>query len=143
MADASKGGSAVAEFQIGHVLAYDGTSPFPATVTFNVAYYCTLKGYTPQYGDRPLGLKAYVMDSDRRMLGKIVLAESDPDRVPDRWSGSQSPSFDVTFEPGLAYHLVVAGRVEVSGDDTMGAVATLNMRSLTIQIVPQRLETRD
>lgn len=133
-ADASTGGAGSAEFQLGQVVSYDGDSPMPATVSFDVAYECRLEHDAPRFGVEPVALKVYVMDSDRRMLAKMMLVEGGAAGLADRWSGSQSPSFDVTFEPGLAYHLIVAGRVEVSGDGTSGPRASLEVRSVGIQV---------
>ncbi len=134
--DASGGGSGSAEFQIGQVVSHDGAEPFDATVTVSVAYECALQDYTAQLGTPPVSLKVYVMDSDRRTLARIMLVEYDPERVPDRWSGMQSPSFDIRIEPGTAYHFIVAGRVSVSGDDASGPVASLAVQSVEISIGP-------
>ncbi|MCH7526402.1 MAG: hypothetical protein IID39_03100 [Planctomycetes bacterium] len=135
VADATRGGSAWAEFQLGHVLIHTGDRPFDASVTFNVVYDCTFAG-DESVQRQSLGLKAFIMDSNRRVLARVMLADARDDRLPDRWSGSQSPSFDVTFEPGLAYHLVIAGRVEVTGSEATGPTAAIQVRSLDIQITP-------
>jgi len=136
VADALRGGAATAGFQVGHVMAYHGSTNFQALVMFDVAYKCRLEGYRTPYGNGPIRLKAYVMDSNRRLLGEVMLAASDPDRLPTSWSGSQAPSFDVNLEPGLAYHLIVAGHVEVSGDDTNGPMASLSVTSVNIRVIP-------
>ncbi len=135
-ADATAGGVASAEFQIGHVLTYDGDDATRVSVTFDIDYHCMASDHAPSGEAQPVGLKAYVKDSNHRLLAKVMLADGDPDRLPDRWSGSQSPSFDITMEPGLAYHLIVAGKVEVSGDDTGGARAELAVLRAEIQITP-------
>jgi len=136
-ADATEGGAASAEFQIGHVLTYDGASATKVSVTFDIDYRCMSNDHTPHGAAPPVGLKAFIKDSNHRLLGKVMLTDGNPDRLPDRWSGSQSPSFDITLEPGLAYHLIVAGRVEVSGDDTSGPRAELEVRRAEIQIAPR------
>jgi hypothetical protein len=136
VADASRGGSAVAEFQLGHVLTHDAADPVDVTIVFDVAYVCKTSTTKQVYGVQPLQLNAYVMDSDRNVLGKLKLAESDPDRLPEKWTGSQSPSFAVTLQPGLAYHLVVAGRVEASATDAPGPSASVEITSLVIAIAP-------
>ena len=136
VADASEGVSAVSSFQVGHVVAYHGSDAFEATVMFDGVYECELDAYEMRYGDAPIRLKAYVMNSNREVLGEVMLAASDADRLPTRWSGSQAPSFDVTFEPGLAYHLIVAGHVEVSCVDTTGPTASLSVTSVDIRIIP-------
>lgn len=134
--DVSEGGAGTAEFQLGHVLAYDADSPFKARITFNVAYECTVADLQPGYGVEPLGLKAYVLDSDRRMLGKALLVDTAAEGLPTRWTGTASPSFEVTFQPGLAYHFVVAGRVEASASEAPGSVVSVHVASLDIEITP-------
>ncbi len=136
LADASAGGKAEAEFQIGHVFAYQGSSAMRAKVTFNVQYQCELDNYTPRFGAIPLGLKVYVMDSNRRLLAKQMLAEADPDRTPTGWDGEQTQTFDVTFEPQTAYHLVVAGRVEADGSEGAGPRIALTVSDLDIAVSP-------
>lgn len=135
-ADATAGGTARAEFQIGHVLTYDGDDTVNAAVTFKINYQCMLSEHPPSGAAQPIGLKAYIKDSNHRLLAMVMLADGDADRFPDRWSGSQSPSFDITLEPGLAYHLIIAGKVEVSGDATGGPRAELKVDSAEIQITP-------
>ncbi len=135
-ADASRGGRAGAEFQIGHVLTHDGNTPLDVAVTFNVEYRCSVRGDAPGNDAQPIALKAYIKDSNHRMLAKVMLAEGDSDRLPERWSGSQSPSFDLKLEPGLAYHLIVAGSVAVSGDGEHGLRAELEVTRVEIQIAP-------
>lgn len=136
-ADASTGGSAVAEFQIGHVLTYDATERLAATVTFNVAYRCSIQHDGAAFSAEPVQLKVYVMDSQRRILGKAFLTGTAADRLPERWTGSQSHAFDLAIRPDLAYHFIVAGRVQVSGGDTAGPQATIEVQSLDILISPR------
>jgi hypothetical protein len=138
-ARAGAGGKAWAEFQLGHVLANRGAKPFAATVTFNVAYAYRVNGETSSQPATPdkFALKVYVMDSNRRMLKRMMLAELEPSKGPAVWDGTQTPAFDVTFEPGLAYHLVLAARAEVSGDPERSPSAELEVRSLAVDIVPK------
>ncbi len=135
-ARATEGGYAVAEFQVGYVLAYDASESYQARITFDVGYDCSVVRGQTDRDIQPLGLKAYVMDSDRRVLGMVHLTDVDPDRLPARWSGSQSPSFDVAFVPGAAYHIIVAGRVEAAGTDGGGTSASLRLKSFAIHINP-------
>lgn len=135
-ADAFRGGSADAAFQIGHVLNYGAPSPFAARVTFHVTYECSLTHAYAGAGKLELGLKAYVMDSDHRVIGRVLLASADIDRMPSRWTGSESPSFDVTLQPGTAYHLVVAAQVKAETTEEPGPTATVYVKSLAIDVTP-------
>lgn len=139
-ASAQADGSAWAELQLGHVLTCAGDKPFEATVTFNVTYCYRMDSQAAAGTATPdkFALKAYIMDSNRRMLKRMMLAELEPAKGPTTWTGTQSPAFDVTFEPGLAYHLVLAGRVEVSGDEDRSPLAEIEVKSLELEIAPRR-----
>ena len=138
-AHAGAGGSAWSEFELGQVLTQRGTKPFEATVTFNVAYSYRMAGEMSARTGSPdkFGLKVYIMDSNRRVLKRMMLAELDATKGPTAWSGTQAPAFDVTLEPGLAYHLVLAARMDVSGDENRAPAAEIDVKSLTIDVVPK------
>ena len=69
------------------------------------------------------------------MLRQEMLADQEGKQGANRRSGRESPSFNVTMEPGLAYHLVLAGRVEVvAREDLPHVEAQINVRKLTIEI---------
>ncbi len=135
--DATKGGEANAEIHVGHVLQYDGDQSRDVQITLDVSYSCTTRNNRSVFGIVPLRLKAYLMDSDRRVLGSVTLAESDPDRVPEQWTGRESPAFEVTLEPGLAYHMIVAGRVEATWFEGVGSAAGVKVGAFEIRIVPR------
>lgn len=137
-ARAGKDGSAWAEFELGQVLSNRGDKPFDTTATFNVTYSYRMAGGVSARSATPdkFVLKVYIMDSNRHVR-RMMLAELDPAKGPTTWTGTQSPAFDVTFEPGLAYHLVLAGRVEVSGDEGRSPSAEIEVKSLEIEIVPK------
>lgn len=130
----SAGGTASAEFRVGHVLRNDTAEPLRATVTFNVAFECSLRNPKPPYAVDPVQLKAFITDSHRRALGKVLLTAGDLDRLPNHWTGSSSPAFDLILEPNTAYHLVVAGRVEAGKEDGIGPDVTLGLTSVNIQV---------
>jgi hypothetical protein len=136
--DATGGGWGSAEFQIGQVVTHALDAPTAAMVTIQVAYECVTPRQEVGYGETPVALKAYVMDSNRRTLGKILLTQADSGRLPESWRGSQSPSFRVELEPGLAYHMIVAGRVSVgqehSSEAVDGGVASIEVQSVSVDI---------
>ena len=97
-------------------------------------YRCTVRGHEGSSRSQTAALKAYVTDSNRRTLGKVMLLDTDSAQPPGRGEGEQSPAFAVTLQPGTAYHLVVAGRVEVAGDKTSGSTVALVVESLDIRL---------
>lgn len=138
-AKAGADGSAWAEFELGHVLRNHGDQPLDVTVTFNVA--CAYRGdgqvSTLLAKSNQFALKVFIVDSDRRVLNRMMLAQPNPSRGPTTWTGTETPTFDTTFEPGLAYHLVLAGRVEVAGDDQRSPTAEIEIQSLNIGVIPR------
>jgi len=138
-AGAGPDGNAWAEFQLGHVLSHRGDKPYETTVTFSATYGYQMGGELSAGSATPdkFALKVYIMDSNRRVLKRMMLAELDLVKGPTTWTGTQSPAFDLTLEPGLAYHLVMAGRIEVSSDVERSPSAQIQVESLDIEIVPR------
>ncbi len=133
-------GTGTAEFQLGHVLDNRGQNPLHVTVRFDADYECRLDG-DPEDRSKPedqLALRVFIRDSNRRKLNDMVLTEAGSLAGPNRWSGRQSPSFDVTLEPGLAYYFVLAGRVTATGTETASASARIDVRSLKIELTPRK-----
>jgi hypothetical protein len=113
--------------------------PLEATVAFHIDWAYELKTDPADVSkpDDRLGLKAYVRGSDNRTLKRVMLADLKASSGPEAFSGRQSPAFDVTLQPGLAYHLVVAGLVDVTGTEKSGALAEIEVRSLEIELLPK------
>lgn len=138
-ATASGVGTATAEFQLGQVVFSASDKPLEATVAFNIDWAYEVKS-DPMDITKPedrLALKAYVRGSDNRILKKVMLADLKASSGPEAFSGRQTPAFDVTLQPRLAYHLVVAGLVEVTGTEQSGASAQIEVRSLEIELLPK------
>ena len=129
-------GEAWAEFQVGHVVHNNGAEPIEAAVLFDCEYDYRVSG--PNLASpaaEMVALKLYIQDSNMLMLRKETLANQEGKQGADRHSGRESPSFNITMEPGLAYHLVLAGRVEVAArEDLPHLEAQINVKKLTIEI---------
>lgn len=140
LASADGVGTATAEFQLGQVLDNRGRNPLKVTVRMEVEYECRLESH-PADTSKPedqLGLRVFVRDSDQRIPHRMMLTDAGSLAGPSRWTGRQSPSFDVTLEPGLAYYFVLAGRVAVTGTETSSASARIDVRSLKIELTPRK-----
>jgi hypothetical protein len=81
------------------------------------------------------GLKLFIQDSTRHMIHDVMLFERGEQPGPARCTGRETPSFDLTLEPGLAYNLVVAGRVEVAATDGIEAMETrIEVTAMQIEV---------
>jgi hypothetical protein len=130
-------GEAWAEFQLGHVLHNDSDTPIEATVNFDVEYeYAVASGESaaPKAPPAQLALKLYIRDSNKKTLHRLILADQSDRLGAQQFSGTQSPSFDVTLQPHLAYHLVLAGRTQVAVDRAEDAAAPTDPVSARIAI---------
>ena len=133
-------GTAEAQFQLGHVLDNRGRGPLKVTARFDVDYECRVES-DPEDTTKPadhLGLRVFVRDSNGVVSPKLALTTVTPFIGPKQWTGRQSQTFDVTLEPGLAYYFVLAGRTAVTGTETSPASAEINVRSLTIELIPRK-----
>jgi hypothetical protein len=143
-ASAENGGDARAEFQLGHVIDNRGSQPLDATVRIRVEYAYRFEGDRLVRDRAPdsFGLKFYIMDSDKRVHQRVMLAQLSDALGPKSWSGSQTHTFDVKFAPGLAYHLVLAGRIEVGSTETYPAAGRIDVQSLEIELMPRGMAAR-
>ena len=138
-ASADSPGKATAEFQIGQVLDTRSDKPVDVTAVFDLDYQYSVKS-DPDDVTKPedtLALKVYISDSNRHVLKRTVLTDVQSASAPENFAGRQKPSFDVTLEPGVAYHFVVAGLVEVTGTEKSGASAGIEIRSFELELLPR------
>jgi hypothetical protein len=138
-ASADSPGKATAEFQLGQVLDTRSDKPVDVTAVFDLDYQYSVKS-DPDDTTKPedkLALKVYISDSNRHVLKRTILTDLQSASAPDSFAGREKPSFDVTLEPGLAYHFVVAGLVEVSGTEKSGASAGIEIRSFELELLPR------
>ncbi len=135
-ASAEEVGTAAAEFQLGHVLDNRGQGPLEVTARFAVDYACRLQS-DPDDRSKPtdeLGLRVFVRDSNKRLLDTHMLTEVSEAAGSRDWTGGETHAFDVILEPGLAYYFVVAGRVSVTGTDSSGASASIEVNSFNLEL---------
>ncbi len=108
-------GTAAAEFQVGHVVYGQTSTPVEAVVTFDCAYRYELTGEDVfNHPPEEMALKLHIQDSDKVMLHKELLINLEGPRAATRRSGREVVAVNVTLQPHRAYHLVVAGRVAAS-----------------------------
>jgi hypothetical protein len=128
-------GTASAEFQLGQVVYNSTADPVDADVVFDCDYEYAMGADASSIYPKMIGLKLYIQNSNNVVLKRAPLVSNDSALGASRQVGRQSPSFHVTMEPGLAYRLVLAGRVEVEAEDSAQKVdARVNVKSLRIEV---------
>jgi len=140
VASAPGRGAAAAEFQLGHVLDNRGDAPLDVTARFDVDYACRLESDPADLAKEAdtLGVRVFIRDSNRRVLGQMTLTQTDQFSGPAQWSGRQTPSFEVTLEPGLAYYFVLAGRATATGTEDTPVSAEITVHSLAVELTPRK-----
>jgi hypothetical protein len=129
-------GNASAEFQLGHVLHHDGTKKRGATIHFDCDYSYEVAGADgPPAFPKTLALKLYVRDSKTQTVHKELLVSHNDAQGARRQSGIESPSFDLTLEPGNSYNLVLAAMVEgKAGGGQTSYEARIDVKRFEVQI---------
>jgi len=138
-ASAESVGTARAEFQLGQVIDTRAEEPLDVTAVFDLNYEYSVKmdaEDTSKPQDK-LAVKVYISDSNGQVLKRVLLADLGTATGPGRFAGREKPSFDVTLEPGLAYHFVVAGLVEVEATEKSTASARIDIRSFELELLPR------
>lgn len=127
-------GTAAAEFQLGHMLFNGEDQPLEVTVICDCAFAYEIQR-EPGTAPELIGLKFYVKDSNRRVLRREVFVAPEGDLAASRHSSHEIVSFNITLEPGLAYQLVLAGRVDVTGqEDTSPLAATIEVSQCNVSV---------
>ena len=129
-------GTAWGEFQVGHIIKNDTTKPIETDIRFDCEYeYAVNAKGNGTFHPEMIGLKMYIQDSNRHVLKRVPLVSNDSPLGASEQSGQQSPTFHLTMEPGLAYQFILAGRVEVSADDSAQDIeARIEVKSFSIEV---------
>ncbi|RJP39718.1 MAG: hypothetical protein C4547_03395 [Phycisphaerales bacterium] len=142
-------GDGWSEFTLGHVVAAGRAAAQDVGVTFTVDYDYELQAPESNVAAARLTgqvtFKVVVLDSQRRILRRQVIADAIDDDGSVRNAGREQIEFDLTLAPGRAYHFIIAGRTQMTrqvGNSDAGptdapASATLRVTSASIDIVPR------
>jgi len=127
-------GLASAEFQIGHMLFNGEDKPLPVTVSCDCKFAYEIQR-DPAHAPEMIGLKFYVKDSNRSMLGREVFVAPEGDLAAARHESHEAVTFKLTLEPGMAYQMVLAGRVDLnSTGDEPPISASLDVSQCTMTV---------
>ncbi|MFQ6048833.1 MAG: hypothetical protein ACE5K7_05665 [Phycisphaerae bacterium] len=134
---ASDGGTAWAEFQLGHALENRGQAPLQATIRISVDYAHQAVANPTEAPETlaTLALKLYLKDSVGRIVHRQMLAELTSDEGPSNRAGQQRIEFDASLQPGLGYDLILAGRASARSQPHSSASAEIQIRQLTAELL--------
>jgi len=135
-ADGSNGGVSSAEFQLGHCIDNPTDKAVKAEIKMTIDYEhaCKAEGE----GAKTVGMysiKAFVKDTAGRILQTMPLSVHTSDDGQVAWSGKERTVAEVTFQPGLGYYIVLAGRAEASSLAKTSSSASVNVKSFELQII--------
>ncbi len=128
--------AASGEFQLGHVIYNDTDRPLDVSVQFEFEYaFEVLDGMPESRAPESIGLKVYVQDSDQIVQHRRTILEQGDGLTAWKDAGRESPWFNITLQPRLAYNLVLAGRLAAEAEEDGKPVeAKMSVSNLRIEI---------
>jgi hypothetical protein len=124
------------EFELGHVIYNDTDKPLDVSVLFDFEYAFEILDAGPEgMAPETVGLKVYVKDSDQVVLHRRTILEQGDGLTAWKGAGRESPWFNLTLQPRLAYNLVLAGRLATTAEEDGKPVeAKMSVSGLRIEI---------
>jgi hypothetical protein len=131
------GGSATAEFQLGHMLRNATDTVQSVAVQVNLSYRYdggTNDAAAPSFA----GLKLFIRDDRERILRRVRLMTREDLFGAVRREANEAPVFELQLEPRTAYGVVVAGKLQAEvGDDAAAVQARFEVSALIIEVRSQ------
>jgi hypothetical protein len=145
-AEASKGGSAMGRFHVGHCLDNRTDASLLADVEFTVEYEVdancvvtaqTVAAQADAAAAGPLAvvtLTAIIKDSNEKIIQTMSLANESDDLGRVRKQGTETARFSVEMEPSLAYTIALVGEATVTTSANDQATASVAIKKLAITV---------
>jgi len=135
-AQASQGGSAWGEFQLGHALRNAGGQPVRMTVKLDLEYSHAASAQPADARDTLAGLtmKVFLKDTQGRLLHHEVLDSLNSDEAPGEQVGRHQVAFEAVLLPEVAYDLVLAGRASAASELGSKAAARIEVQQLRAEL---------
>ncbi|UCD29728.1 MAG: hypothetical protein JSV03_04385 [Planctomycetota bacterium] len=135
LAEASSGGSASAEFNIGHRI--DNHTDAAQNVVVEINYELAQSVQASKQPDSDTlattNLHLVVRDSRKRIPAKMALVNTTSDDAVADAQVKDQRSLTVRFEPGLSYDIMLYGKVDASGATGQKAAARLDIKNLKMK----------
>lgn len=135
-ATASKGGSAKADFKIGHRIdnASGRAQTMAARVRFNLQHSVSASDAPAPATFAKADLVLVVIDSRKRAVSKSMVAQLNSDESQGTADLPQQRDITVHLEPDESYDLVLFGQVEAASADGQTASARIEMDRLEMDL---------
>lgn len=135
-AEAADGGTASADFLLGHVVhsATDRAVNVLAEFSFESDQRLTVSDDADTHTHGDYQLEAYVRDSNKRTIRRVPVAVSASDTGPRTATGKAVIEVAFDMQPGTAYHVLLAGKVAVETVEGAGASAAVEVKNLRIEL---------
>ena len=135
-ANASQGGSAKAEFKIGHRIdnTTATTQTLSADISFNLRQEITATDVPAPATVAKADLVLVVIDSHRRAVSKTIVVQGTSDDASGQASIPQQRHLTVRLEPGESYDVVLFGTVDAAASESQQSAAKLEIDSLKMAL---------
>jgi len=135
-ADGANGGTAWAEFQLGHCIDNHSGKPISAELRMTIDYEhaCQITDGAVKTASQ-YAIKAFVKNTAGKVLQTLPLATHTSDDGRVSWSGTERTITEVTMQPGLGYYVVLAGRAEANSHAKTSASAHIKVKSFALEIL--------
>lgn len=131
----SNGGSASAEFQLGHSLANDSDQQVQLALTLTAEYeHRVSAGAATTTPEATVELAIYVRDAQRRLIRTIPLLSSTNSAGGSRSNDRRSTSIELLLGARQSVIVYVAGGARVETQPGRAADCSLELRSLTLDV---------
>ncbi len=143
-AEASNGGSASADFNIGHRIVNRTGSAQSVRIQLEYQLSQEIEA-SPVPTARTQGIAhmdLVVLDSHKRSIAKMAVVHATSDEATATVSSREQRVLAVQFEPGRSYDVMLFGKVDVATDTGQKAVARLEIAQLTMRLTFSPAETQ-
>jgi len=144
LAKAENGGSASAEFNIGHRIENLSSSPQCVVVELHFDLRQSISA-SPLPAPKTLAagnVQLLVMDAGKRNLVKIAVVQVTSDEAAGTARTRDQRNIPVRFEPGQSYDIMLFGRVEAAAEADQEAVARLDLEGLRMHLTFSPADTQ-
>ncbi|MHC4672070.1 MAG: hypothetical protein ACYTBZ_06245, partial [Planctomycetota bacterium] len=137
LADVSNGGSASAQFNIGHRI--DNHTDSPQSVAVEITYQLaqTIEATKLPNPETKAATNLYLVikDSKKNIVARTTLVQTTSDEAVAVGNTKDQRNLTLQFEPGLSYDIMLYGKVDAASSQNQKASAKLDIKNLNIKFI--------
>lgn len=146
VAEADNGGSAMAEFKLGHRIDHQSKKQQVVTIQteFELEQSIDASPLPAAETLASMNLMLVILDSKSRSVASLNITQTTSDSALSSTKATSRPSIRVVFEPDQSYNIVLFGKVDASSAQSQKASARLSVRNLKMRLTfaPAVTETK-